>query len=136
MKKLFLIFILLLLSSVIIFSELKHNDWIVKPIDKTIHVTATVYNACPIQCNADYMTTAFGFKINKDNPYGNKFIAISRDLMKYFNKGDSVFIIGTIYDDDFIIADKMHKRWKNKIDILINKDMPIGKWDSVKIIKF
>ena len=39
------------------------------PADEVL-VTATVYNADPRQCNADYLTTASGKKINESNPQG------------------------------------------------------------------
>lgn len=100
-------------------------------------VTATVYHAVEEQCNSDFLTTASGRKIKStEEAYDHKYIAVSRDLLKYFKYGDKVIISGTgIYDGEYIVADTMNKRFKGYIDILINPDMRIGKWDNVTITK-
>ena len=49
---------------------------------RSVLVTATIYHAVPEQTNADYLTTASLKKINKDNPQGHRWIAVSRDLEK------------------------------------------------------
>ena len=60
-----------------------------------ILVTATIYHADPAQCNADYLTTASLKTINKSNPQGHRWIAISRDLEKYgFTFGTRVCVEG------------------------------------------
>ena len=60
-----------------------------------ILVTATIYHADPAQCNADYLTTASLKTINKSNPQGHRWIAVSRDLEKYgFTFGTRVCIEG------------------------------------------
>ncbi len=103
---------------------------------KPVTVTATVYQATPAQCNKDYLTTAFGYKIDPSNPLGHRYIAISRDLELHFNGGDSVLIEGTkVYDGKWIIADRMNKRWSNKIDLLVNHDSYIDKFEDVQITK-
>ena len=98
-------------------------------------VTATVYNAVPQQCNADVEHTAFMFKLDLKNPYKHKIIALSRDLLKKYPKGSKVMIVGTNYDGIFTVMDKMNKRYTSRIDILINQEMAIGKWDNVRIYK-
>lgn len=98
-------------------------------------VVATVYNATPSQCNNDPIHTASMYKLDLTNPYKHRIIAVSRDLLKKFPMGTIVFIKGTSYDGLYQVQDKMNKRYKKKIDILINKDMKIGKWSNVKIIK-
>lgn len=98
-------------------------------------VTATVYNAVPEQCNEDPSHTAFMFKLDLTNPYKHRIVALSRDLLTKYPKGTKIIIKGTKYDGIYIVMDKMNKRWTNRIDILINKDMPIGKWENVKIEK-
>lgn len=98
-------------------------------------VTATVYNAVEGQCNEDPGHTAFMFKLDLKNPYKHRIIAVSRDLLDKYPAGTKVKIEGTSYDGIFTVMDKMNKRWTNRIDILINADMPIGKWENVKLIK-
>ena len=99
-------------------------------------VTATVYRACANECNRDFLITASGFKLDSTNQYKHRVIAVSRDLLKRFNYGDSVYIRGTgKYDGWWWVEDTMNRRWENRIDFLINKDMGLGKWDSVNIFK-
>ena len=98
-------------------------------------VTATIYHADPKQCNADYLTTASLKKINPENPQGHRWIAVSRDLEKKgFTMGVKVCIEGAgEMDGEYTIEDRMNKRWKHRIDFLVNKDMRYGKWKNVKI---
>lgn len=98
-------------------------------------VTATVYHAVPEQTNSDPFHTAFMFKLDSVNQYKHRIIAVSRDLLDKYPNGTKVRLKGTIYDGIYTVRDKMNKRYKNRIDILINKNMKIGKWNNVKIIK-
>ena len=99
-------------------------------------VVCTVYNAVPEQTNNDPEHTAFMFKLDLRNPYKHRIIAVSRDLLKKYPKGTKVYVYGTIkYDGIYTVMDKMNKRYTNRIDILINQNMPIGKWNNVKLIK-
>ena len=98
-------------------------------------VVCTVYNAVPEQCNNDPMHTAFMFKLDLNNPYKHRIIAVSRDLLKKYPKGTKVVIKGTSYDGVYTVMDKMNKRYTKRIDVLINQDMPIGKWEKTKLIK-
>lgn len=106
-----------------------------KSILLTIFVTATIYHADPRQCNEDYLTTASLKKINPKNPAGHRWIAVSRDLEKYgFVFGAKVCVEGAgEMDGIWTVQDRMNKRWINRIDFLVNKDMRYGKWDNVKI---
>ena len=103
---------------------------------ETYMVSASVYHACPKQTNSEPYITAFGYRIDKQSQYKHRYVAVSRDLLDIFSKGDSVYISDCgIYSGLYVIADKMNKRWQNKIDILIDKDMPQGLWHDVKIKK-
>lgn len=104
-------------------------------VDTADVVVCTVYNAVPEQTNSDPEHTAFMFKLDLNNPYKHRIIAVSRDLLKKYPKGTKVYIDGTRYDGIYTVMDKMNKRYTNRIDILINEDMPIGKWNHTKIIK-
>lgn len=98
-------------------------------------VVATVYNAVVEQCNSDPGHTASMFKLDLKNPYKHKVIAVSRDLRSTYPYGTKVLVTGTDYDGIYTVEDTMNKRYTNRIDILINIDMPIGKWHNVKITK-
>ena len=98
-------------------------------------VVATVYNAVPAQTNSDPGHTASMFKLDLSNPYKHRIIAVSRDLLTKFPMGTKVKIEGTSYDGIYTVNDKMNKRYAKRIDILINVEMRIGKWNNVKITK-
>lgn len=101
-------------------------------------VTATVYNAVESQCNADCGRTASMFRLNLDNPYSHRIIAIERTMMKKYGlqMGDVVYLEGTgEYDGIWQVQDKMNKRFAglDKIDLLVNSDTRYGMWDGVKL---
>ena len=122
MKKLIILFVILLSFSV-------------KAQDEGLTVTATVYNAVVEQCNEDPGHTATMFKLDLTNPYKHRIIAVSRDLEKLgFPMNTKVYITGTgRYDGYWYIRDRMNKRYKRRIDFLINNEMPIGKWEEARI---
>ena len=99
-------------------------------------VVATVYNAVPAQTNSDPGHTASMFELDLSNPYKHRIIAVSRDLLKKFPMHTKVIVKGTkYYDGVYTVEDKMNKRYSNRIDILINEDMRIGKWNHATIEK-
>tara|TARA_R110000796_G_scaffold70936_1_gene160981 strand:+ start:191 stop:532 length:342 start_codon:yes stop_codon:yes gene_type:complete len=100
-----------------------------------LKVTATVYNAVEEQTNSDPQHTASMFKLDLQNPFKHRIIAVSRDLLKMFPMGTRVEICGTDYDGIYTVEDKMNKRYNKRIDILINLEMKIGKWQNVTITK-
>lgn len=99
-------------------------------------VICTVYNAVSEQCNSDPGHTASMFKLDLKNPFKHRIIAVSRDLLKKYPYGSKVCISGTgKYDGEYRVEDTMNKRYTARIDILINQDMELGKWNNVEIIK-
>lgn len=99
-------------------------------------VTATVYHAVEGQCDDTPLVTACGKNINPEDPYGHRYLAVSRDLLDVFPYGTEVVVSGTgDYDGIWVVADTMNKRFSGYIDFLINEDMKGGKWDSVRIKK-
>ena len=99
-------------------------------------VVATVYNAVPAQTNSDPSHTASMFKLDLSNPYKHRIIAVSRDLLIKFPMGTKVRISGTgKYDGVWYVQDKMNKRYSKRIDLLINTNMSIGKWDGIEVVK-
>ena len=106
----------------------------------SVEVTATMYNAVVGQCDADPLITAGMFKINPNKASEQKFIAMSRDLLKrwggLFDYGDKVLIQGTDGKDGvYTVADSMNKRYKKRIDILETKGKKHYKFHNLKITK-
>lgn len=104
-----------------------------------ISVTVTVYNPVSAQCDDTPLITADNSKINtkKLNKGEIKWIAVSRDLLKRgISYGDKVRIksktdptINGIYE----VHDTMHKRWRNRIDLLSPENKTLGKWENVEL---
>lgn len=97
---------------------------------KKLRVTATAYNSFPSQTSKIHPgITAWGDSIKP----GMKIIAVSKDLIPLgldYNtqvkiKGDS-----SIY----LVKDKMHSKWKNRIDIYMGEDKEKAlQWGRKKI---
>ncbi len=111
-------------------------------VDNTISmdVTATMYNAVVSQCDSDPLITAGMYKINPNKASEQKFVAMSRDLLKrwggLFDYGDKILIQGAGDKDGvYTVADSMNKRYKKRIDILETKGKKRYKFDKVKITK-
>ena len=98
-------------------------------------VMATVYNAVPSQTDSTPLITASNKHIDANNPGKHKWIAVSRDLERYgFTFGVKVCVENAgIMNGVWTVEDRMNKRFKNKIDFLVNNNIMLGKWDKVKI---
>lgn len=100
----------------------------------------TVYHAKKEQCNDDIQHTASMFSLNLQDPESHRIVAMERTMMKQYglHYGDLIKIEGTgSRDGVYQIQDTMNKRFKglHKIDILINNDSNIGKWNNIKVYK-
>jgi 3D (Asp-Asp-Asp) domain-containing protein len=82
-----------------------------------LEVTATAYNSFGYQTSGNPNITAWGDTLVP----GMKSIAVSRDLIAKGLKHGTMVRIDT-FPDTFYINDKMHRRWKNRIDIYMGKD--------------
>ena len=99
----------------------------IEQCDSTIvhNVTATVYHAVPGQTDATPFRTASGARINKKNPYSNRYIALSRDLEKEMGVefGDEIYVdCDCKHNGIWVFEDRMSKRWKKKVDLLVNRN--------------
>ena len=99
-------------------------DWV------ALQVTATAYNSLPYQTSYEHSAiTAWGDSIKP----GLKWIAVSRDLL---NKGlgyNTMVKIDT-FEGVYLVKDKMHSRWKNRIDIYMGEDVDKAKeWGRKKV---
>jgi 3D (Asp-Asp-Asp) domain-containing protein len=96
----------------------------------TKEVTATAYNSLAHQTHAEHPEiTAWGDSLKP----GMKSIAVSRDLMKQgltYNKKVKIEGLPGVYT----VMDKMHFRWKNRIDIYMGKNEELAKeWGRQKV---
>ena len=92
-------------------------------------VTATAYNSLAYQTNSQPNITAFGDSLKP----GLKYIAISRDLLKLGLKHNTLVTIEGV-DGIYLVKDKMHSRWKSRIDIYMGNDVEAArKWGRKKL---
>ena len=110
------------------------GDW--KLVDNK--TTATVYNAVPEQCNADFGHTASMFRLNLNDVLSQRVIAMERTFMSRLGLkyGDVVYLEGVgEYDGVWQIQDTMNKKYagQRKIDILVPNHIKGGLWQNVKI---
>ena len=77
-----------------------------------LRVTASAYTSCRRETDSTPFLAAWN---NKLKP-GVKSIAVSRDLLKMGLKNGSLVTIDGL-KGKYKVLDKMHKRWKKKIDI-------------------
>jgi 3D (Asp-Asp-Asp) domain-containing protein len=84
----------------------------------TLEVTATAYNSVESQTKKGNIgLAAWGDTLVP----GEKAIAVSRDLIKMgLSHKDSVKIEGL--DGNYVVKDKMNKRWEKKIDVYMGLD--------------
>jgi 3D (Asp-Asp-Asp) domain-containing protein len=108
-----------------------------KPVTKLYElVTLTTYTASANQTDSTPHITASGFIIDTLNPKKHKIIAVSRDLKKKWKFGTRVKILNAgRYNGIYYVKDLMNKRYKNRVDILINADDKQTKLLNVKIFK-
>lgn len=85
---------------------------------QTLMVSASAYNSTSSQTEGNPKITAWGDTLKPDM----KVIAVSRDLIrKGLDYNTPVRIEGL--EGIFFVKDKMHHRWKNKIDIYMGEDV-------------
>jgi 3D (Asp-Asp-Asp) domain-containing protein len=139
MKKLILILVALLIVKTYDIKNhtsfiCKQKEDVVKPT--TIVVTATMYMPTKGQCDNTPLVTACGKKINPKKASEQKWIAVSRDLLKVFKYGDKVMLSNAGEKSGvYTITDTMNKRFKNKIDILETVGTPLYKLTDVVLTK-
>lgn len=122
MKKLVIVFILALITSVSYANEKKF----------VTHVTLTTYNAVTSQCDSTPLITADGTKIDlKKLKKGKiKYCAVSRDLLWCIPLGSVVHIEGHGY---YEVRDTMNERFDHYIDILQHTSQKNFKKSKVRV---
>ncbi|MEC3908152.1 hypothetical protein VOI54_14065 [Tamlana sp. 2201CG12-4] len=92
-------------------------------------VVATAYNSLAYQTSSNPHITAFGDSLKP----GLKYIAVSRDLLKMGLKHNIPVKIEGL-DGIYLVKDKMHSRWKNRIDIYMGIDVKAAKQWGKKMV--
>ncbi|TBN06906.1 hypothetical protein EYD45_01555 [Hyunsoonleella flava] len=92
-------------------------------------VTATAYNSLANQTDANPNITAFGDSLQP----GLKYIAVSRDLLALGLKHNTPVIIEGL-EGIYLVKDKMHSRWRNRIDVYMGEDIKRAKkWGRKRV---
>lgn len=96
---------------------------------KTIRVSSTAYNSTKRQTDGSPFIGAFGDSLKP----GVKSIAVSSDLYRMgLRQNTFVYIEGL--KGIYLVKDRMHERWKNKIDIYMGTDIISAKrWGRKKV---
>ncbi len=122
---------------VIILIELDKLKRDIKELKRTTigTVTVTMYHPVPKQTDSSPYITASGFRLNRKNPKKDRIIAISRDLKEKLDFGDTVILKGIgKWDGEYVVHDVMNKRFKNRIDILINPNDEATMFKEAKLM--
>ncbi|HRC81883.1 MAG TPA: hypothetical protein PLF27_10905 [Sedimentibacter sp.] len=110
------------------------------PSKVTALVTTTMYNPVVSQCDEDPLITAANLKIDPNKASEQKYVALSRNLLKRwggkFSYKDKVYIKGAGNKDGvYIVADTMHPRFVNHVDILETSGKKKYKYTGVLLTK-
>ena len=106
-----------------------------KPVEE-ISVTLTTYTASVRETDSTPLVTASGFKLSRKNQKKHRVVAVSRDLKKKYKFGEKIRVKGAgKLDGVYVVHDLMNKRYKKRIDILINKKDKQVKYKNIKISK-
>lgn len=99
----------------------------------SLNVTATAYNGLPRQTDSTPLIGAWGDHLDQAVKPGLRVIAVSQDLLgRGLKRGKRVRIHGL--KGEFVVLDKMPKRWRNHIDIYMHKDVRAAKqWGRRKV---
>lgn len=83
-----------------------------------LRVTATAYNSLPAQTDSTPNIAAWGDRLKP----GMKVIAVSRDLLNKYGLKHKTKVRISGLEGEYLVLDKMNKRWRKKIDIYMGKD--------------
>jgi 3D (Asp-Asp-Asp) domain-containing protein len=126
--------VLLFLMMFVIFPQEVNEDSI--EVEEFEVVTLTTYKSVGSETDSHPRITASGFKISKKNPKKHRIMAVSRDLKKKYPFGTKLKIKNAgKYNGEYVVEDVMNKRYKKRIDILINPKDRQTTIKGVKLIK-
>jgi 3D (Asp-Asp-Asp) domain-containing protein len=134
MQSLFISFIMLLLPLDLTTTKVEIEES--SNLEELGIVTVTTYKATSEETDSTPNITASGFKISKKNPKKHRIIAVSRDLKRKLKFGQRVRLKNAgKYNGEYVVRDVMNKRYKKRIDILINPKDKQTKLSKVKVYK-
>lgn len=94
-----------------------------------LEVTASAFNSVYWQTDGQPSIAAWGDTLKP----GMKAIAVSRDLLSTGMSHNTMVRIDTL-PDTFYVKDKMHRKWKNRIDIYMGTDVKKARrWGKKKL---
>ncbi|QHL89107.1 hypothetical protein GU926_17395 [Nibribacter ruber] len=112
------------------------------PAPEIIEVDASIYYPEAAQTDDSPFITADGSRINARNPKKHRWLALSRNLLTRWggdiDYGDSVKVTGISEELDgiYVVRDAMHRRIRNRVDILVGpKDKIMGYWQDIQLTK-
>ncbi len=95
----------------------------------TLVVTATAYNSVASQTGNQPNLGAWGDRLKP----GMRSIAVSRDLIA-LGLGHNAKVRIEGLEGEYLVKDKMNKRWKQKIDIYMGKDVEAAvRWGKKQV---
>ncbi|UJH67298.1 3D domain-containing protein [Allomuricauda sp. SCSIO 65647] len=95
-----------------------------------LEVIASAYNSVSWQTDSLANLAAWGDTLKPDM----KVIAVSRDLLKYGLTHNTMVKIDT-FPDTFYVKDKMHRKWRKRIDIYMGTDVKKAReWGKKKLM--
>jgi len=136
MRLITIIVLFFLFPSHIGISDIGYNIIPKKETEPVEVVTLTVYSTNVGETDSTPHLTASGFKIDLNNPGKHKIIAVSRDLKRKWKFNTRVRIINAGgYNGIYTVKDLMNKRYRKRIDILVNNNRKPIKLTGIKVIK-
>ena len=101
-----------------------------KSFKRQMTVTATAYTSHVNQTDSTPNIAAWGDRLKP----GMKVIAVSRDMLNVYGLKHRSKVRIKGLDGEYLVLDKMNKRWKKKIDIYMGKDLKKAfKWGRKKV---
>lgn len=101
----------------------------VKKEFKCLEVRASAYNSVSWQTNGNPNVGAWGDTLKENS----KIIAVSRNLIDSGLVHNQVVSIQGL-EGEYVVKDKMHYRWRNKIDVFFGKDVAAARnWGVKKV---
>lgn len=98
-------------------------------------VTATYYHAGPKHGLSWHTASGDKIIIEKLNAKKLRWVALSHDLLKYYNYRDTIVVISNNpkLRGEWVVMDKMHKRYKSRIDFLTPSGDALGMLKPTKV---
>lgn len=115
----------LLIVSILLFISCKEKEvWL------PLEVTASAYNSTKAQTDGNPFIAAWGDTLKPKV----KSVAVSRDLMKTILPYQTKIKIEGL-EGIYMVNDKMHHKWKNRIDIYFGEDIKAARNWGIKKVK-